>query len=183
MMARLPPLDPAALSPAQKTVYDAVTAGPRGVVRGPLAVWMRSAGLAATAQALGQYCRFDSTLNKRLSELAVLVTARIWNAEFEWFAHKGHALDAGLSPEIIEAIRTCATPVFADPEEAVVFDIAQAMHVHRRLNDTLYARGLAVLGERRLIDLIGLLGYYSLVSMTLNAFEVDVPEGGARELG
>jgi 4-carboxymuconolactone decarboxylase len=181
-MARLQPLDPATLSPEQKAVHDQIAAGPRGVVRGPLAIWLRRARLAETAQALGQYCRFDSTLSKRLSELAILVTARAWNAEFEWYAHKRHAREAGLAPSIIEAIRTGETPVFNDPEEAVVHDIAVALHTHRRLNDTLYARGIATLGEARLVDLIGLLGYYTLVSMTLNAFTVDLPPDGVPEL-
>ena len=157
-MARLPKIDPATLTDEQKPVYDRIASGPRGVVRGPLAVWLRRPGLAARAEDLGKYCRYDSSLNKQLSELAILVTARAWGSEFEWFAHKKHALDAGVSPEIVEAIRTTQTPVISDPEQR------------------------AVLGEGRLIDLIGVLGYYSLVSMTINAFDVDVPDGNSPEL-
>jgi 4-carboxymuconolactone decarboxylase len=185
-MARLPKLDPAALTPEQKTVYDEIAGGPRGQVRGPLEVWLRRPGLAARAQELGRYCRYDSSLSKQLSELAILVTARAWGAEFEWFAHKKHALDAGLPPEVVEAIRTCQSPVFAldlaGGEQRAVYDVALAMCTQRRLPNALYASALAVLGEGRLVDLIGVLGYYSLISMTINAFEVDLPEGSAPEL-
>ena len=103
-MARLPEIDPTTLTPEQQVVYDEIKSGPRGVVRGPLAVWLRRPGLAARAQELGRYCRYDSSLNKQLSELAILVTARAWGSEFEWFAHKKHALDAGVAPEIVEEI-------------------------------------------------------------------------------
>ncbi len=181
-MARLPDLDKATLSAEQKVVYDAIARGPRGNVRGPLAVWLRRPGLAAKAQELGEYCRYNSSLSKPLSELAILVTARAWSSEFEWFAHKKHALNAGVSPEIVEAIRTCLTPVFADPEEKVVYEVALAMCTHRRLHNALYTSAIAVLGEGRLVDLIGVLGYYSLISMTINAFEVDVPAGESPEL-
>jgi 4-carboxymuconolactone decarboxylase len=176
-MPRLPELRPDEMSAEQRQVYDAIVAGPRGQVRGPLAVWLRRPDLASRAQALGEYCRYGSSLPKRLSELAILVTARHWGAEFEWFAHRKHALDAGLPEEIIEAIRTRKMPSFGSAEEQAVFDIATAIYRDRRLDDALYARGLDVLGEGRLIDLIGVLGYYALISMTINAFDVIPPEG------
>ncbi len=134
-MARLAPLDPATLTAEQKRVYDAIAEGPRGGVRGPLAVWLRRPLLADTAQALGRYCRYDSSMSKPLSELAILVTARAWGSEFEWWAHKRHALDAGLAPALVEAIRTHAAPVFADDEQRVVYDIATAMNRDRRMSD------------------------------------------------
>ena len=176
-MPRLPELRPEEMSPEQKRVRDAVVAGPRGQLRGPLAVWLHCPELAARAQALGEYCRYGSSLPKHLSELAILVTARHWGAEFEWFAHRQHAFDAGLSEVVVEAIRTRRQPVFTAPEEQAVYDIAVAMYRDRRLDDALYARGLDVLGEGRLIDLIGVLGYYALISMTINAFDVLPPEG------
>ena len=176
-MTRLPELKPDELTPEQKRVHDIIAAGPRGQVRGPLAVWLRRPELAARAQALGEYCRFGSSLSKRLSELAILVTARHWAAEFEWYAHRKHALDTGLTEPVIEAIREGRAPDFADAEEQTVYDIAVGMYRDRRLGDEIYARGLAVLGEGRLIDLIGVLGYYALISMTINAFGVMPPEG------
>ena len=182
-MSRLPELSPGEMTPEQKQVYDAILAGPRGQVRGPLAVWLHRPELAARAQALGAYCRYNSSLPKRLSELAILVTARHWGAEFEWFAHRKHALDAGLSEQVIEAIRKGKTPNFGDAEERTVFDIAVAIYRDRRLADALYARGVEVLGEGRLIDLIGVLGYYALISMTINAFAVMPPVGAPLAFG
>jgi len=176
-MPRLLEFSLSEMSAEQKHVYDIIASGPRGQVRGPLAIWLRRPELAARAQALGEYCRYNSSLPKRLSELAILVTARYWGAEFEWFAHKKHALDAGLSESIIEAIRIGQAPVFADPQEQAVYDIATSIYRDRRLTDALYAKGLAALGEGSLIDLIGVLGYYALISMTINAFEVMPPPG------
>jgi 4-carboxymuconolactone decarboxylase len=181
-MARLPALDRSTLSDEQKSVYDAIADGPRGGVRGPLAVWLRRPHLANTAQALGRYCRYDSSLSNALSELAILVTAREWGSEYEWFAHKKFATAAGLPLDLIEAIRTRNVFAFTEPTQHVVFDVATALYRDRRLSDALYARALAVLGEDQLIDLVGVLGYYALISMTINAFEVDLPEGAAKEL-
>ena len=100
-----------------------------------------------------------------------------------WFAHRKHALDAGLSEQVIEAIRKGKTPNFGDAEERTVFDIAVAIYRDRRLADALYARGVEVLGEGRLIDLIGVLGYYALISMTINAFAVMPPVGAPLAFG
>jgi 4-carboxymuconolactone decarboxylase len=181
-MARLDPPDPQNMSAAQRAVHDAIAAGPRGAVYGPLALWLHSAGLADKAQALGQFCRFGSSLPPVLSELAILVTARVWTAHFEWLAHKPLALKAGLAPEAVEAIRTHKRPAFSDSKQAVVHDFALELHTHRRVSDELYARTLAELGERGLMDLVGILGYYTLVSMTINVFDIDPPKGAAPEL-
>jgi 4-carboxymuconolactone decarboxylase len=176
-MSRIPELTPGDMTPAQKCVHDAIMAGPRGAVRGPLAVWLHRPELAARAQALGEYCRYGSSLPKRLSELAILVTARQWRAEFEWWAHRPHGLDAGLSESVIEAIRGGHPPAFTEADEQTVYDIATALYRERCLSDRLFARGREVLGEDRLIDLIGVLGYYALISMTINAFQVTPPAG------
>jgi 4-carboxymuconolactone decarboxylase len=176
-MSRLPELSLETMSAEQRRVHDIIASSPRGQVRGPLAVWLRRPELAERAQALGEYCRYNSSLPKRLSELAILITARYWRAEFEWFAHRNHALAAGLPEEIIEAIRNGQPPNFTDPQDQAVYDIVTALYGERRLADEIYARGLNVLGEGHLIDLIGILGYYALISMTINAFEVMLPPG------
>ncbi|WP_102223541.1 carboxymuconolactone decarboxylase family protein [Acidimangrovimonas sediminis] len=180
---RLAPPDPATLTPRQQEIHDAIASGPRGGVRGPLAIWLHRPELAASAQALGRYCRYDTTLSPRLSELAILTIARIWEAEYEWFAHKPHGLNAGLSAEVIEAIRTGAKPPFETEEEEVVHAVTLAAHQTRQVPDALYSRAVAVLGEDRLVDLVGLLGYYSLISLTLNIFHVSPPDDAPRELG
>lgn len=179
---RLAPPDPAGMTPDQKRVHDIITSGPRGRVRGPLAIWLHRPELAEAAQALGAYCRYGSSLEPRLSELAILCMAVIWRSEFEWWAHKPIALKAGLSPDVVEALRQGRSPAFADAEEALVHEVVQALSVQRRLEDALYARAEAGLGRDRLVDLVGLCGYYTLISMTLNAFEVPLPEGEHPEL-
>ncbi|KMK65929.1 carboxymuconolactone decarboxylase family protein [Puniceibacterium sp. IMCC21224] len=178
---RLNAPDPATYSNRQKAVHDAIASGPRGGVRGPLAVWLHRAELGAKAQDLGQYCRYDSSLEPRLSELAILVMARTYSAEYEWYAHKPIALKAGLSPQIVEAIRTGSEPVFTDPEEEVVYLVARSALDTRQVPDDLYARAEAVLGTDRLVDLVGVLGYYSLISLTLNIFRVSPPSDAPKE--
>lgn len=171
---RLGTLDPATFSNEQKAIHDAITAGPRGRVEGPLKVWLRSAGLADNAQRLGAFCRFGTSLEPRLSELAILVTGRVWTAQFEWSVHKPIALKAGLSEAVVEAIRTCQTPPFDHDDERVVHDFAQALHRNHRVPDALYTEAVAVLGETAVVELVGILGYYTLISMTINAFNVPL---------
>ena len=117
-MARLPELDPAKFSPEQKKVHEAILAGPRGKVVGPLKVWLNNPGLAEHAQALGAYARFNSSLPPRLSELAICVTGAFWKANYEWFAHAPLAIKAGIDPAAIEAIRTGGTPKFTKSRRA-----------------------------------------------------------------
>lgn len=178
---RLTPPDPSSYDAQQQEIANAIASGPRGSVRGPLAIWLHRPGLAGTAQALGEYCRYGTSLGPRLSELTILVTGRIFGSEYEWFAHKPHALNAGLPAEVIEAIRLNQTPAFETEEEQVVYDVARAAHLNRGLDDALYARASAVLGTERLVDLIGMLGYYTLISLTINIFGVTPPDSAAPE--
>jgi len=176
-MSRLRPLDTAALDARQRAVHDAIAAGPRGGVRGPLAVWLRAPDFADVAQKLGEHCRYRTALDPRLSELAILVTARHWQAGYEWHAHVPHALKAGLAQEIVTAIEQRISPVFARGDERIVYDFAVAVHESGRVPDTLYAEAVAAFGEAAVVELVGVLGYYTLVAMTLNVFEI--PSSGA----
>jgi 4-carboxymuconolactone decarboxylase len=176
-MPRLPALDPAELSPAQKRVHDMIVAGPRGSVPGPLAVWLRRPELAERAQALGKYCRYDSSLPPRLSELAILVTARYWTADYEWWAHEKHARAAGLADAVIEAVRAGRAPALERDDEAAVYEVATTLYRERCLPDAVYRRGLDALGEGGMVDLVGIMGYYALIAMTINAFDVRPPDG------
>lgn len=173
--ARLPDLDESALTPEQAEIHDAICSGPRGEVVGPLRVWLRSPGLARTAQALGQHARYDSSLPLHLSELAILVTGRIWSSGFEWGHHAPIALGAGVPEEAIEAIGNGRRPVFEDPQMQAVFDCAAELHRDRQISAETYAAGIAALGPEGMVDLVGICGYYTLISMTINAF--DVPDG------
>lgn len=179
---RLPSLDPAKLTPEQKAVYDAIAAGPRGRVQGPLAVWLHSPGLADNAQKLGAFCRYGTSLEPRLSELAILVTGRAWTAQFEWAVHKPIALKAGLSEAVVDAIRNRSTPPFERDDERVVHDFAMALHLDRKVPQALYDEAVAALGVTAVVELVGILGYYTLISMTLNVFNVPLEEGQTAEL-
>ena len=181
-MSRFAESDPQTLTDAQRVVYDAMVAGPRGAVVGPFHPLLRSPELCARAQSLGAYLRFDSALPPRLSELAILVTARFWGAQFEWHEHAKFAAKGGLSDVIIERIRVGDDPrASMQADEKAVYDFAHALHRDHVVDDATYAEATAQLGEAGVTDLVGLCGYYTLISMVLNTFEVPVP-GGAKPL-
>lgn len=179
-MPRLDPLDRDAMTPEQRRVADAISSGPRGGMRGPFEAWLRSPVLAERAQLLGAYCRFESSLAATHRELAILITGRFWSAQFEFWAHSRLAGEAGLDPSVVEAIRVGRAPVGLDESHQAVYDLVTEYLSSRRVSDRNYARAVAAFGESGLVDLIGVVGYYGLVSMTLNTFEVPVPEGEER---
>jgi len=175
-MNRLPPLDPESLSPRQKEIYSAIAAGPRGSVRGPFPAWIRSPELADRGQKLGEFCRYHTAFDPRLSELAILMCARHWTAQYEWYAHARMAREAGLADAIIDAIARRERPDMAD-DEAAVHDFCQELHRDHNVSDATYQRVLDLFGERGAVELIGISGYYTLVSMTLNVANVQLPDG------
>jgi 4-carboxymuconolactone decarboxylase len=177
MTSRMPNIDPSKLTPAQQKVYDAIASGPRGAVRGPLAVWLSSPELADKAQNLGAFCRFGTSLHPRLSELAILVTGAHWQAGYEWFAHAPIAIAAGLSAVAVEAIRKGETPTGLAADEQLVYAFAREMWKNRRVSDATYQAAKAALGERAVVELVGVLGYYTLISMTIVTFDVPLPDG------
>lgn len=181
-MARIKELQPAAMTAEQQEVYQAIASGPRGRVHGPLAVWLHRPKLADRAQALGRYCRYETSLPPRLSELAIIILGRIWGAEFEWWSHKRTALLAGISPAVVEAIRTHSQPAFEREDEAVVYAFVTTLHDRRSVPDEMYQKAVKFLGEEGVVDLVGIAGYYTLISMTIKVFEVMPPDGVAREL-
>ena len=176
---RIPALDVARLSPEQRRVHDAIAAGPRGKVAGPLAVWLESAELADRAQALGAFCRYGSSLPPRLSELAILITGAFWTAGYEWHAHAPLAIAAGVDPAAVEAIRAGRAPAFARSDEQAVHDLARALLDTHQVPDEVYRQAITHLGQTGVVELIGILGYYALISMTIKTFQVAVPEGAA----
>ncbi|NDW05942.1 carboxymuconolactone decarboxylase family protein [Jiella pacifica] len=177
-MAKRPiDLDENALTPEQQVVFNAIASGPRGVVEGPLRVWLQSPALAETAQALGAFCRYGTRLPPKLSELAILVTGAFWRSGFEWAVHAPIAIREGLSTAVVEAIRRGEHPDFGEPAEAAIYDFASELHRDHRVRDETYARVTALFGQEGAVELTGILGYYTLISMTINAFEVPLPEG------
>lgn len=176
-MARFAPLDPSTLSDAQRAVVEEVRRGRRGTVPANVVAWLPSPELARRAAALGELVRYDTALPARWSELAILVVARHWACAYEWAVHVGEAQRAGLEPEIVDALgRGAAAPPLAGGD-AVVHAVARELVATGRISDQRYADALAALGEVGVVDLIGLVGYYTLVAFTLNAREVPAPPG------
>ena len=126
--------------------------------------------------------RFDTSLPPRLTELAILICARHWTSHHEWRAHKRLALAAGLEHEAVAAIAANRQPDFPDPEGRIVYQLSHELLASGRLEPALYEQGIALLGETALVELVTTLGYYCLVSLTLNAFELGLPENFAPEL-
>ena len=174
---RIPDWKSNELSAAQRKIYDAIVAGPRGKVEGPLRVWLLSPGLAERAQELGSFCRFNTTLPSRLSELAILATGAFWKAGFEWHVHAPLALKAGMSPDVLEAIRTGKRPKFQKDDEGAVYEFAHELLTNRSVSNAVYTQAVGLLGLQSVVELVGVIGYYGLISMTINAFEVSMPEG------
>ncbi len=181
------------LTPEQRALYDAIRSGPRakiaisgaskpGPLGGPFNVWLRSPGIGDCVQRLGEEIRFRSTLPSKLNEMAIMVTARLWTSHYEWFAHKRLALKGGMDPQIIEDIRQRRTPVFDDPKGKMIYDLAKSLHEGHGVAKGLYDDAVKLLGERGVVEVIGLCGYYTLVSMTLNTFEFGLPEGEVSDL-
>ena len=171
------------MTPEQLAAHDEVVAGVRGRMPAPMRAWIHSPEMASHAQKLGAFLRYRTSLPPALSELAILVTARYWTSHFEWYAHKRDGLKAGLDPAIVAAIAERREPTFSDPVQRTVYQYSKALHETKAVSKSLHDAAVAALGERGAVELIGILGYYSLVSMTLNAFEIRLPEGERPELG
>lgn len=181
-MPRLEMLSEEEMTPEQDAVCAEAVAGLRGRVPAPMIAWLRNPELARRGQKLGELLRFQTTLGPRLSELAILICGRHWTSHHEWTAHKRLGLEAGLDPEVIAAIAARREPDLSDARERAVYDISSAALSTGRVPDALYGRGVAVLGERGMVELVGVLGYYCLVSLTLNVFELGLPGSIAPEL-
>lgn len=165
------------MTEAQKKVHDAIVSGPRGTVRGPFLPWMANPEMAMAGQKLGEYFRFNTSLTRDLAEIAILVTGAHYRAEFEWWAHSRMAHEAGVSTDVTDAIRDGKEPVFDTVAAKTVYETARALNQNHRLSDDAFAHARQILGEAGLVDVIGLCGYYALVSLTLNAYEMPTPDG------
>jgi 4-carboxymuconolactone decarboxylase len=179
---RLPTLTPDQMTAEQRAVHDSIVAGKRGRMPPPAEAWLHSPEFAMRAQAVGEYIRYDSALPPDLNEIAILVTARHWTSHYEWFAHRRLAEAAGLSPAIIDAIRDRRDPEIADARARVIYDYAHTLHTTRNVPQHLHDAMVAAWGERGVVDIVGACGYYTLVSMTLNGFDVQLPDGAVSEL-
>jgi 4-carboxymuconolactone decarboxylase len=176
-MTRLPMIDENKMTDAQRAAIKTVTAGKRAGVRGPFPALLRSPELCARAAHLGELMRFGTSLPPRLSEMAILITAYYWRAQYEWFAHAPMAKQGGLSDDIIEAIRTGKKPAVMKPDEAVLHDFCTELYNTKRVSDATYAKAVQTFGENGTVEILGISGYYVLVSMVLNTAKVELPAG------
>jgi 4-carboxymuconolactone decarboxylase len=167
------------MTETQKRVYESIAGGPRGGVRGPFNALLRSPELADRVQKVGEYLRFNSALPPRLNELAILINARFWGSKYEWYAHRPLAEKGGLAPAIADDIARNARPTSMQADETVVYEFCTALHTTHGVDDVLFKRAVGALGERGVIDLIGVSGYYTLVSMVLNVADIPLPPGAA----
>jgi 4-carboxymuconolactone decarboxylase len=186
---RFPILQSERMDAEQKKLLDALLAGPRGggdatsatvneLMRGgPFNAWMRSPELGDRLQKVGEYIRFNTSLPLRLNEFAILITAREWSSQFEWHAHHTMAMKAGLDPKIAEELALGKRPSGMKEDEAAVYDFCTQLHRKKKVDDAVFARVRTLFGEKGVMDLIGVSGYYTAVSMTLNVAEVPVPAG------
>ena len=168
---------PEAMDADQRRVYDKIVSGRRGKIQGPLRAALHNAELADRWQALGELLRYNTTLTPRQSELAILVTGRACRSPFEWYAHRLEAEKVGIEAQVIEAILAEDMPAGLSADDAVIVKTASELNRFNSISDATYADALARLGERRLVELTALVGYYTMVAMTLNAHEIPLPEG------
>ncbi len=174
---RFPDLKRDQMTDAQKRVYDSIAGGPRGGVRGPFGPLLRSPELADRVQKLGEYLRYNTSLPARLNEFAIIINARFWDSKYEWSAHKPLAVKGGLPESIAEELAQNKRPTNMKPDEELVYDFCTTLHRKHFVDDPLFNRAVGMLGEKGVLDLIGVSGYYTLVSMVLNVAEIPLPPG------
>ena len=181
-MARIPLFSPESMTDEQERVYRAVVDGPRGTVVGPLRAALHRPELADRWQRFGEILRFGTTLPARLTELAIVVTARRWNSQLEWHIHAGAGLRAGLSQDVLDAIKVGAEPIFGDAEEADIYEFARQLQQTGNVAEEVYQRIMQRWGKVGVVELAAVIGYYTLVSMTLNVHEIPLPDDVAPPL-
>ncbi len=148
----------------------------KGALGGPFAVFLQAPAYGDLAQKLGAYCRFRTAVPPHLSEFAILVLARFWRAQFEFFVHMPIAEKAGVSPATIQALRK-GRPLKLTREQRAIHDFIAQLHRSKRVSDGVYKRVHALFGDAGMVEFVGILGYYTLIAMTLNVFRVPLPAG------
>ena len=181
---RLKPLPESEMSDAQLKAAREFASGPRGSMNpnGPNFALLRSPQLMERTQKLGEYLRYNSSIPARLNEFAILITARQWNAQMEWFAHHPLAIKAGLSPEVAADLAQGRRPAGMKDDEAIVYQFCKEIHDSMEVSDATYTSVVEKFGERGVMDLIGLTGYYTMLAMVLNVTRMALPDGASPPL-
>ena len=179
---RFAPLTWDKMTPAQKTMTEHLLAGPRRGMGGPFNVLLRSPEMGDLAAEFGASMRFLTSFPARLRELAIIITARHWTSHYEWRAHRGAAAQAGLAEPIIQAIAAGKRPANMAADETVVYNFVTELLTTKQVSDATFAAAKQTLGERGVVDVIGLLGWYQMVSMLLNVDRYPLGDGVVSEL-
>ena len=176
---RLPALVMESLTPAQRAIVEAINSGPRGRFsnEGPFAVFLHAPAYGMLAQQLGGHVRFGTSVPPRLSEFAILCTGQFWKAQYEWHAHARIAATQGVKETTIRDLKAGRAPKSAPRDELAIYDFIRELYTTRRVSSATYARVRKLLGDAGIVELVGILGYYVLISMTLNVFRVPLPKG------
>jgi 4-carboxymuconolactone decarboxylase len=174
---RMGRLTPENMTEEQRAAAAELASGPRGEVRGPFNVLLRSPGLMTPLQKVGEYLRFKCQLDRRIAEFATLIAARQWTQTYEWQAHHPLALKAGLKPEIAQAVAEGRRPTGMAQDEEVVYDVLTEAFQNKSVCDATYERALRQFGEQNLVDLLAIGGYYAMLAMLLNVARTQLPEG------
>ena len=176
---RFKPLVESEMSEAQLKAVREVASGPRGRLDpdGPSALLLRSPELMSRTQKVGEYLRFNSSLPRRLNEFAILITARQWNAQLEWFVHQPLAVKAGLAPAVAADLAQGKRPTGMTDDEEIVYQFCKEVHETKTVSDPIFKAAVDKFGERGVIDLIGLTGYYTMLAMVLNVAKQPLPNG------
>lgn len=175
-LSRIPLPTLETMSPEQRRVHDAIVDGPRGRLVGPLRAALHSPELADRWQRLGEFLRYKTSLSLRVSELAILVCARRWNSHLEWHVHSQAALQAGVPGSIIDAIKAGEAPRIDDEDDAAVYEYTRQIQLYGRVSQDVYQYVWSKWGAVGIVELTAVIGYYTMVAMTLNAHEIPLPD-------
>ena len=178
-ITRFAPLKTEEMTPPQKALADQLAAPPRNgnINNPPFRAYVRSPEMAQKLISLAEYLRWNSSLPPRLSELAILITAREWTAQYEWYAHYPHAIKGGLDPKVAADLAAGKRPEGMKDDETALYDLVTALHRDKKVSDPIYKAALDKFGERGVMDVIGIIGFYVITSMTLNTMQAGVPDG------
>jgi 4-carboxymuconolactone decarboxylase len=176
---RFKPLVESEMSEAQLKAAREVASGPRGRFNpdGPSALLLRSPELMSRTQRVGEYLRFSSSLPRRLNEFAILITARQWDAQVEWIHHQPLAVEAGLTPAVVAELAQGKRPTGMQDDEKIIYQFCKELHETKAVSDLAFKAAVDKFGERGVIDLIGLTGYYTMLAMVLNVARQPLPNG------
>ena len=176
---RMPPIPKERMTEAQAKAAEELVSGPRGGLAGPFVPLLRSPEFMSRLQKTGEYLRFQNALGPKLTEFVILLTARQWTQQYEYVTHLPLALQAGVKPEVEDAIREGRRPAGMAAEEEAAYDFCAELRLNQSVSDATYARAVSRFGERGVIDMAGLVGYYTTLAMIMNVARTPVPDGKA----